>query len=96
MFVHRLSVVGVVRFSSPPATHVLREAISSTLISGITSCNKGSGRSIRGVTKIGLGVGAGTVLGPGARVNVDAGFGWDLVGWRSACSSFSNFSIFVL
>ena len=75
-----LPVVGVMRFSNPPAVHVLREAISSMLISGIASCNKGSGRSTGGVTKTGLGVGVGTVLGPGTGVNVDASSGWHLVG----------------
>ena len=43
MFVHGLPVVGVVRFSSPPVAQVLKEAMSSVLISEIASCNKGSG-----------------------------------------------------
>ena len=43
MFIHGLLVVGVVRFSGPPVALVLKEAMSSVLISRIASCNKGCG-----------------------------------------------------
>ena len=36
-------VVGVVKFPDPASVQDLREAISSMLISGIASCNRGSG-----------------------------------------------------
>ena len=38
----------------------------------------------------------GTKPDPRAGVDVEAGSDWDLIGWRSARNSFSNFSILVL
>ena len=74
----------MVRVSGPPAAHVVKEAISSVLISGIASCNVGSGLSAGGVTTFGLRLGIGTILGSKAGVDVDVGSGWTPVAWRRA------------
>ena len=83
-------VVGVVRIPGPASAQDLKEASSSVLISGIGSCNNGSGWVARGVTNSGLGVGAKTVLGPAP--GVPTGSGWAPVRWRSARNSFNVFS----
>ena len=85
-----VSVVGIVRIPGPAFAQDLKEASSSVLISGIGSCSNGSSWVAGGVTNSGLGVGAGTVLGPAPGIPI--GTGWAPVGWRSARSSFSVFS----
>ena len=67
-------VVGVVRIPGPTSALDLKEASSSVLISGIGSCNNGSGWIAGGVTNSELGVGAGVVLRPASAV--PTGSGW--------------------
>ena len=83
-------VVGVVRTPSPASAQDLKEASFSVLISGIGSCSNGFDWVAGGVTNSGLGVGAGTVLGPA--LQVPTGSGWAPIGWRSARNSFKVFS----
>ena len=88
----RLVPVRVVSTSGPPAAQSRRFTISSVFRTEIGSCNSGSGRVARGVTK--LAVEAGVVLGPTPGVSAYSGL--PPVGLKRLRNSLSVFSIFWL
>ena len=83
-------------FCAPPTAHVSKEAMSSILIFGISSCSVESGLSAGRVTISGLVVGNGTGVGAEVGAGVGAGSGWTPTDYRRARNSFSSFSILVL